>query len=87
MEQFMMAIPGSFSTDCSAEVWGKVGDTMEDESEDKNQNEPVVGPPVPTTQAMPLSSDDPYALRLSVACLNQSLTWSGNSQPIIPLPI
>ena len=86
MEQFMMATPNSFSTDCGAEVWEKVGNTMEDESEDKSRNEPVVGPPVPTTQAMPLSSDDPYALRVSVASLNQSLTWSGNS-PIISLPI
>jgi hypothetical protein len=87
MGRFMMAIPRSFSTvtGSSAEVWENVGNTIEDESEDKSRNEPVVGPPVPTTQAMPLSSDDPYALRVSVASLNQSRRHSpGQETPHHP---
>jgi len=64
MEQFLMAIPGSFSTDSGAKVWEKVGNTMEDESEDRSQNEPALGhwdhawiqlvTTVPTTQAIQL---------------------------------
>lgn len=94
MKQFMMAIPGSFRTAWGAEVWEKVGNTMEDESEDKSrrdgQNEPAVGPRMDQLfrllKRCHLSSDDLYTLRLSAASLDQSLTWSGNSLPIIPLP-
>jgi len=58
MEQFLTAIPGSFNTEWGVEVWKKVGNMIEDESVDRSQNEPVVGPvvdtTVPITQAMPL---------------------------------
>ena len=57
MEQFLMAIPGSFNTEWGVEVWKKVGHTIKDTSEDRSQNEPVVVPVVdttiPTTHAMP----------------------------------
>ena len=58
MEQFLMAIPGSFNTGWGVEVWRTVTNTMEDKSKDRSQNEPVVGPvvdtTVPTAHAMPL---------------------------------
>jgi hypothetical protein len=49
MEQFLMAIPGSFNTEWGVEVWKQVGNLIEDKSEDRSQNEPVVGPVVDTT--------------------------------------
>jgi hypothetical protein len=39
MEQFIMAIPGSFNTDWGMEVWKRVGNYHE--SEDEGQDEPV----------------------------------------------
>ena len=57
MEEFLMAIPGSFSTDWDTGAWKKVGSMMEDESEVRSPNEvvePRTDTTVPTIQAMPL---------------------------------
>ena len=51
MEQFLMAIPGSFNTEWGVEVWKKVGNMTEDKSESRSQNEPIVDTTVPTTHA------------------------------------
>jgi hypothetical protein len=59
MEQFLMTIPGSFNTHWGAEVWKKVGNTMEEKGGARSQNEPVVETFMDTTaspaQAMPLA--------------------------------
>ncbi|KAF8489960.1 hypothetical protein F5888DRAFT_1743308 [Russula emetica] len=58
MEQFLMTIPGSFNTNWGAEVWRKVGNTIEEKAGARSQNEPVIGTfmdtTAPTAQAMPL---------------------------------
>jgi uncharacterized protein DUF6535 len=48
MEQFMMAIPGSFDTDWGVEVWKKVSNKTEHKNTDGEQNEPAIGPPTDT---------------------------------------
>jgi hypothetical protein len=65
MEQFLMAIPGSFNTEWGVKVWKKVGNAIEEKSEDRSQNEPVVGPVVDTTvptitPAIPLVNQPSY---------------------------
>lgn len=57
MEEFSMAIPGSFRADWDTRVWKKVGSVMEDESEVRSPNEvvqPRMDTTVPTIYAMPL---------------------------------
>ena len=65
MEQLLKAIPGSFNTEWGVEVWKKVSNVIEDTSEDRSQNEPVVGPivdtTVPTAHAMPLVIQPSYS--------------------------
>ena len=40
-EQFVMAMPGSFSTDWGVEVWKRVGERAD--SDKRSQDEPAVG--------------------------------------------
>src|SRR6266566_3786887 len=58
MEQFIMAIPGSFNTDWGTEVWRRVGNHHE--SEDEGQDEPVARPHSDTTAHQPSS---PWSIR------------------------
>ena len=51
MEKFLSAIPGSFNTDWGAEVWKRVGDHHEEQSQD----EPVAIPERDTTAHQPSS--------------------------------
>jgi hypothetical protein len=51
MEQFLLAIPGSFNTEWGTEVWKRVG--KHDESEDQSQDEPVARPHRDTTGHQP----------------------------------
>jgi hypothetical protein len=51
MEQFIMAIPGSFNTDWGTEVWMRVG--IHRENEDQSQDEPVMTPRRDTTAHRP----------------------------------
>ena len=51
MEKFLSAIPGSFNTDWGAEVWKRVGDHHEEQSQD----EPVAIPDRDTTAHQPSS--------------------------------
>ena len=66
MEQFVMAIPGSFDTKWGVEVWKRVGER--DKSDIRSQNEPVVEPltdmTVSTEQAMPRVSRPSYSGRI-----------------------
>jgi hypothetical protein len=66
MEQFVMAIPGSFSTDWGVDVWKRVGER--DKSDKRNQNESAVGPltdmTVSTEQATPRVSRPTYNGRI-----------------------
>jgi hypothetical protein len=66
MEQFVMAIPGSFSTDWGVDVWKRVGEG--DKSDKRSQNEPAVGPlmnmAVSTEQAMPRVRRPSYSGRI-----------------------
>src|SRR5258708_3866569 len=48
MEQFMMAIPGSFNTNWGVEVWKKVSYETEYKNMDGEQNEPTIGSPTDT---------------------------------------
>jgi hypothetical protein len=54
MEQFVMAIPGSFNTRWGTEVWKMVG--KHDEGEDQSQDERFARPHRDTTAHQPLSS-------------------------------
>ena len=51
MERFMMAIPGSFSTNWGVEVWRNIGCTAGGEGEDGGQKVPVAT--APATEATP----------------------------------
>jgi len=66
MEQFVMAIPGSFSTDWGVEVWKRVGER--DKTDKRSQIEPAAGPltdmTVSTEQAMPRVSRPSYSGRI-----------------------
>jgi hypothetical protein len=66
MEQFVMAIPGSFSTDWGVDVWKRVGER--DKSDKGSQNELAEGPltdmTVSTEQAGPRVSRRSYSGRI-----------------------
>lgn len=67
MEQFLMAIPGSFDTNWGAEVWKKVGNAIEDEERASSQNERVVGPFMDTTSTASFAQAMPLGLQLGNA--------------------
>ena len=66
MEQFVMAIPGSFSTDWGVDVWKRVSERRN--SDKRRRNEPAVGPltdmTISTEQAMPHVSRPSYSGRI-----------------------
>ena len=69
MEQFLMAIPGSFNSEWGVEVWKEVGNTIKDASEDQGQNEPVVVPrdtTIPTTKPATLHPPTTYVTALQL---------------------
>ena len=66
MEQFVMAIPGSFSTGWGVQVWTRVGE--QEKNDKKGRDEPAVGPlmdmTVSTAQAIPRVSRPSYFGRI-----------------------
>ena len=66
MEQFVMAIPGSFSTDWGIEVWQRV--SGEDRSDKRSRDDPAIRPlmnmSVSTAQGMPRVSQPSYSGRI-----------------------
>jgi hypothetical protein len=66
MEHFVMAMPGSFSTDWGVEVWKKVGERAEGDK--RSQDELAVGPlmdmTVSTEQVIPRVSRPSYSVRI-----------------------
>ena len=87
MEQFLMAIPGSFNTEWGVEVWKKVGNTIGDKSDGRYQNEPVVGPSVDTTvptSAMPLVIQPSYSRSAFGSIIQLVRKATSHHRPTVP---
>ena len=94
MEQFVMAIPGSFSTDWGVDVWKRVSERHK--SDKRGQNELAVGPltdmTISTEQPMPGVSRPSYSMRIHrisrpIIHLVKKLTHYSHTNPSTHTPV